>query len=69
MNRRQWLQTAVAGIPLAAAQSRTPYRAAIIGQTGAGGYGHDWDIAWNGLDSVTVGGVADPDDAGRLHAA
>lgn len=68
MRRRELLQIAAAGIPFAAAQNRK-HLAAIIGQTGAGDYGHDWDVAWNGLESVSVVAVADPDDAGRRRAA
>jgi predicted dehydrogenase len=69
MNRRRWLEIVAAGIPLAAAQASKPRRVAIIGHTGAGNYGHDWDIAWNGLDGVTMVAVADPDAAGRSRAA
>src|SRR5206468_967368 len=43
-------------------------RAAIIGQTGAGDYGHEWDMAWNGLESVEVVAVADENEAGRRRA-
>src|SRR5689334_21408005 len=68
MRRREWIQIAAAGIPMAAsADSR--HRVALIGQTGAGDYGHDWDIAWNDLDSSLVVAVADPDEAGRARAA
>ena len=52
-----------------AASGNTKHRVALIGQTGAGDYGHDWDIAWNDLDSVQVVAVADLDEAGRARAA
>lgn len=44
------------------------YRAAIIGHTGCGGYGHGLDRAFAGLPMVEVVAVADPDDEGRTHA-
>jgi predicted dehydrogenase len=46
----------------------TPYRAAVIGHTGHGNYGHGLDVALVGLPGVEVVAVADPDDAGRLSA-
>ena len=69
MNRRALLQSALGGLSLARAQSRKQYRAAIIGHTGAGNYGHEWDTTWNGLDFVEVVAVADVDEAGRRKAA
>src|SRR5882724_5698908 len=68
MNRRQWMQTAIAALPLGA-QAHKPYRAAIIGETGAGDYGHQWDTGWNGLDAVEVIAIADADEKGRPAAA
>ena len=44
------------------------YRAAIIGHTGRGNYGHGLDIVYQGLPSVEVVAVADPDEAGRKRA-
>lgn len=41
------------------------YRAAIIGHTGHGNYGHGLDIAFNGFPNIKVVAIADPDDAGR----
>ena len=44
-------------------------RAGIIGSTGHGDYGHHLDTAYEGLSSVEVVAVADPDAAGREAAA
>jgi hypothetical protein len=44
-------------------------RAAIIGDTGHGNYGHEHDLVFNGRESITVVAVADPDEAGRAKAA
>ncbi|MBG98758.1 MAG: 3-chlorobenzoate-3,4-dioxygenase [Solibacterales bacterium] len=43
-------------------------RAAIIGHTGHGEYGHGLDTVWSVFDSVEVVAVADPDDQGRAEA-
>jgi predicted dehydrogenase len=46
----------------------TRYRAAVVGETGRGGYGHGLDLAFAGLPGVEVVAVADPDAAGRAAA-
>ncbi|MGH2355463.1 MAG: Gfo/Idh/MocA family protein [Chloroflexota bacterium] len=46
----------------------TTYRAAAIGDTGRGNYGHAIDLAWVGLPGVQYVAVADEDATGR-HAA
>jgi predicted dehydrogenase len=43
-------------------------KAAIIGHTGAGDYGHGIERIFAGLPNVSVVAVADPDDAGRAKA-
>ncbi|MBM3278390.1 MAG: Gfo/Idh/MocA family oxidoreductase [Candidatus Handelsmanbacteria bacterium] len=48
--------------------SEEKYRAAAIGRTGQGGYGHGLHIAYQGIDQVEFVAVADPDEAGRLKA-
>jgi predicted dehydrogenase len=53
---------------LAPAASRR-YRVALIGHTGRGNYGHDWDLAWTGFPNVEMAAVADPVEAGRSRAA
>ncbi len=73
MYRRQFIRSAVGGLAAAgiagsaaaSASGARKYRAAVIGHTGLGNYGHDWDKAFNAFDSVDVVAVADPDDAGR----
>lgn len=50
-----------------AAPSRT-YKAAIIGRTGGGDYGHGLDTIFKGLDNVTVAAVADENEAGLKNA-
>ena len=52
-------------LPAAAAPMR---KAAIIGHTGAGDYGHGIERLFAGLVDVTVVAVADPDQAGRAQA-
>src|SRR5215471_8364747 len=68
MERRNFLKIGVAGAAAVHAATGRKYRAAVIGHTGRGDYGHGWDTAWNGFDSVEVVAVADPDDGGRQAA-
>ncbi len=49
--------------------SKKIYRAAAIGHTGAGNYGHGLHLAYKGLENVEFIAVADVDDAGRKKAA
>jgi len=42
-----------------------PFRVAIIGHTGRGGYGHYLDCAFTGVAGAEVVALADPDPAGR----
>lgn len=44
------------------------YRAAVIGHTGSGNYGHGLDTCFVGLSQVEVVAVADPDPDGRAAA-
>lgn len=74
--RRRFLRVAgsvAATLPLApilrAQATAKRYRAAIIGRTGGGDYGHSYDEIFNGLPNVRVEAVADPDPAGRQRAA
>src|SRR5262249_34078430 len=62
MTRRE----ALAGLTAAATGKR--YRVAIIGHTGRGNYGHDWDAAWTGMPNVHVVAGADPVETGRQKA-
>jgi hypothetical protein len=43
-------------------------RAAIIGHTGRGDYGHGLDQIFNDFDKIQVVAVADPDEKGRERA-
>ena len=45
------------------------YRAAIIGHTGHGNYGHEMDLLFTDHPRVEVVAVADPDENGRAKAA
>ena len=46
-----------------------PYRAAVIGRTGRGDYGHGLDVAMLGHPNLTVVAVADDDPKGLAAAA
>jgi predicted dehydrogenase len=63
LSRPDWLAAQPASSP------KPKRRAAIIGHTGRGDYGHSMDVALNGLEGVEVVAVVDPDDAGRTKAA
>src|SRR5262249_42288582 len=45
------------------------FRAAIIGHTGHGDYGHEHDLIFSGRDNIQVVAVADPAESGRARAA
>jgi len=45
------------------------YRAAVIGRTGRGNYGHGLDVVWGQLSNVRVAAVADENEAGGRAAA
>jgi predicted dehydrogenase len=47
----------------------TVYRAAVIGRTGEGDYGHGLDVVYGGMPRVSVQAVSDPDPAGRAACA
>lgn len=73
--RRQFLWTsllasAAGGLAAESVPTREkPLRAAIIGHTGGGDYGHGYDQIFNGIEGVEVVAVADPDEAGARKAA
>ncbi|HXI52238.1 MAG TPA: Gfo/Idh/MocA family oxidoreductase [Candidatus Saccharimonadales bacterium] len=54
--------------PLAALEP-PPWRAAIIGHTRRGDYGHDLDVVFNDHPGIELVGLADPDETGRSRAA
>lgn len=64
MERRHFIPTlAAAFVP----QGR--YRVVLIGNSTSGGFGHDWDVAWNDIPNGEVVALADPDEKGRAKAA
>ncbi len=78
--RRKFLQTSlglagaaflgpwrVPGQPKPPGESRL--KAAILGHTGQGNYGHELDLVFNDRPTIEVSAVADPDAAGRARAA
>jgi len=56
-------------LPVFSADAAKRWRAAIIGHTGHGDYGHGLDVAFNDLSNIEVVAIADPDAAGRAKAA
>lgn len=73
LTRRRFL-AAAAGVAASPRLLRTDgqgtiLRAAIIGHTGRGDYGHGYDQAFAGLAGVEVVAVADPDPEGARKAA
>ena len=48
--------------------SQKTYRAAAIGHTGAGNYGHGLHIAYKNIENVEFIAVSDADDVGRAKA-
>jgi hypothetical protein len=58
----------LAGLTSAQSAPTRRYRVAIIGHTGRGNYGHDWDLTWNSIPNAEVVAVADPDETGRTRA-
>jgi len=75
LSRRRFLSAAAAtGLAASrwgvqAAERETRLRAAILGHTGRGDYGHGYDQAFAGLAEVEVVAVADPDPEGARRAA
>ena len=73
MNRRHfitsaagaWAATHLTGNTANLYATNKKYRAAVVGHTGVGGYGHGWDEAFNPFDAIDVVAVVDPDDTGR----
>ncbi len=44
------------------------WRVALIGHTGRGNFGHDWDLTFKGMPNVETVAVSDPVEAGRAKA-
>jgi predicted dehydrogenase len=79
MNRRVFLASGIGAVGAvwsgarpaigAGISPQRTYRAAIIGRTGGGDYGHGYDQIFNGIENVQVEAIADPDATGRGKAA
>ena len=66
------LLSAALALPFLRSRAAAPprrWRAAIIGSTGRGNYGHELDLAFQHFPEVEVVAVADPDPEGRARAA
>ena len=59
---------AVAATRVSGAEGKAGMKAAVIGHTGRGDYGHSLDVILNDLRGVEVVAVADPTAAGRAKA-
>jgi predicted dehydrogenase len=59
---------AISSAPFLGAAASATLRAAIIGQTGGGDYGHGYDRILSEIEGVEVVAVADPDSVGREQA-
>lgn len=78
-NRRDFMKSAGLGLGAALLETsrgfgaeptgNTKTRAAIIGHTGRGNYGHGLDLVFNDRDNIQVVAVADPVASGRANAA
>lgn len=75
MKRREFLQhtagfsVLAAGLNAASNSSATPkLKAAIIGDTGRGNYGHGIDMIFDGRPNIEVVALSDPNEAGRTKA-
>ncbi len=71
MNRRDFLFAAPLATTIAPsllAENPGLRRAAVIGHTGRGNYGHGLDVVWRKIPGIDIVGVADPDEEGRRKA-
>lgn len=73
-HRRSFIKTSGAFaastlIPSTAFSAIKTYKAAIIGRTGGGNYGHGFDVVFNGIENVSVVAVADENAEGLKKAA
>lgn len=74
VSRRGFLGATLAGAAMVgsgsvfAAERAAKYRAAVIGHTKAGDYGHGLDVLFSGRENIEVMAVADPENEGRAKA-
>ena len=71
--RRKFLKQSLLATLTVSAAARLPaqepkWKAAIIGHTGKGDYGHGLDVILSGVPNVEVVALADPSEAGRTKA-
>src|SRR6185503_15386942 len=78
LTRRRFLERSVSlagavalsgSLPAAESLPAGKFKAAIIGHTGRGNYGHEMDLIFNDRPNIEVVAIADPDGAGRAKAA
>ena len=74
LSRRDFLHqsaalAALAALPRVSAADAPRYKAAVIGHTGRGDYGHGMDVIFNDRPNIELVAVADAHDAGRAKAA
>ncbi len=75
LSRRRLLSQSVTGAAAVLAApavlrgaAAKPYRAAVIGHTGHGDYGHGLDVVWRDVPQADLVAVADPDPKGLADA-
>jgi predicted dehydrogenase len=74
-NRRRFISSIAIGAAAAStsglrgADELPRYKAAIIGRTGGGDYGHGFDTIFEGIENVSVEAIADENEAGSVKAA
>ena len=68
MRRRDFLTAASLGLPGSVRAASRRWRAAIIGHTGHGNYGHSWEATFKPFPNVEVVALADANEAGRAKA-
>ncbi len=57
------------GLNAGSGADNEPFRAAIMGYTSRGDYGHGLDVLFTGVTGVQVAGLSDPTESGRAAAA
>ena len=70
LSRRHFLASAaLTGAALSARAEEKKYKAAVIGDTKQGGYGHDLHMIFEHRPDVDIVALADPDETGRAERA